>query len=163
MSEQRTPPSSQPPQRQPGGLSTDDVKKQVDQTLNQLGIDQNIALKVLIVSAVAGVVAALLDEILGLPTGSLYFTFGWFVAALCGPVYAFYLGHDNLAGVISSAVAGAVAFLVWFIVTELIGSEYGLSYGLNVFKAIITGAIVGLVGFGWFAGLRRLPDRILPR
>jgi hypothetical protein len=159
MSEQQTPPPSQPS----GGLSTDDVRRQVDQTLNQLGIDRDIALKVLIVSAAAGLVAALLDEIIGLPTGSLRFVFGWFVPALCGPVYAFYLKSDNLAGLISSAVAGAVAFLVWFLVTELIGEKYGLSYGTNILKAIITGAIVGLVSFGWFAGLRRLPDRILPR
>ena len=43
---------------------------------------------------------------------------------------------------------------------EIIGSKYGLSYNLNVFKAILTGAIVGLIGFGWLWVLRTVPSKL---
>jgi hypothetical protein len=136
--------------------------RQVEDVVDQLGIDLNLGIKVLIVAAVSGLVAAVLDEVLGLPTGSLRFTFGWMIAALNGATYAFFKNHDDRAGLIMSAVAGLVAFLLWYIVTEIIGGDFGLSWGLNVFKAIVTGIIVGLIGFGWFALIRRLPEKLVP-
>jgi len=160
----RTPPPGpgQPirsPRRAPSSAS---AMRQVEDVVDQLGIDLNLGIKVLIVAAVSGLVAAVLDEVLGLPTGSLRFTFGWMIAALNGATYAFFKNHDDRAGLIMSAVAGLVAFLLWYIVTEIIGGDFGLSWGLNVFKAIVTGIIVGLIGFGWFALMRRLPEKLVP-
>ena len=86
----------------------------------------------------SGLVAAVLDEVLGLPTEALRLTFGWMIAALNGANYAFFKRHDDRAGLLMSAVAGLVAFVMWFIVMEIIGGDFGLSYGLNVFKAIVT-------------------------
>ena len=87
---------------------------------------------------------------------------GWMIAALNGANYAFFKRHDDRAGLLMSAVAGLVAFVMWFIVMEIIGGDFGLSYGLNVFKAIVTGIIAGIIGFGWFAIMRKLPDKLIP-
>lgn len=164
-SEPQTPPSSGPgkPIRNPRGASSSaGVMRQAEDAVAQFGVDLNLAVKVLIVAAVSGLAAAVLDEVLGLPTSSLRFTFGWMIAALNGATYAFFKHRDDRAGLVMSAVAGLVAFVVWFIVMEIIGGEFGLSWGLNVFKAIVTGIIGGLIGFGWFALLRKLPDKLIP-
>ena len=54
-------------------------------------------------------------------------------------------------------VAGLVAYLVWYIVSEIIGTVYAM----NIFKAMVSGALAGMLGFGWLALLHRLPDRLL--
>jgi hypothetical protein len=136
---------------------------QAEGMLAQLGIDINLAAKALILAVVAGIVAALLDEILGLPTTSLRLAFGWFVPVLAGMTYALLKGKENVPGLIVGAVAGWFAFLFWFIVMEIIGGEFSLSWGMNVFKVTISGIIMGLLGVGWLALVRILPERIIPR
>jgi len=141
--------------------------------LKQLGINTDLAIKVLIIAVVSGVLAALLDRILGLPVGGLAFTFGWIIAALNGATYAFYSGSYTLSGLIMAALSGVVALIPWYLLTELIGREefdeysQALAYAgwfseLNILKVILTGIIVGMLGFGWFAMLRRLPEKFMP-
>jgi hypothetical protein len=137
--------------------------KQAQAMMQQAGIDLEIAVKVLALAVVSGIMAAFLDEILGLPTNALRFTFGSLLAALNGPTYLILKGKPDLAGAIAAAVAGLLAFMFWFIIMEIIGGEFGPSYGLNIFKVWITGIIVGLLGFGWVAGLHYLPKDILSR
>jgi len=176
MSENQTPsqpqPQSQPPR--PQGSQADEVMQQAQQMVTQLGIDINTGILVLILAAVSAIVAALLDEILGLPTGALAFTFAWFVGALNGPTYAVLKNAYNLPGLIMSAVTGLVTLLVWFIVTEIITGDLKYSDSphylfrfwfddLNVLKAMLTGAIVGMLGFGWFVLLQRLPKDLVSR
>ncbi len=160
MSENQTPPS---PQGKPSqGRQADEVMQQAQQMVTQLGIDINTGIMVLVLAVVSAIVAALLDEILGLPTNALLFTFGWIVAALNGPTYAILKGAYNLPGLIMSAVAGLVAFLVWYIAYDIVSNSY-LTYNFNVFKTILTGAIVGVVAFGWIVLLHRLPKNLLSR
>jgi hypothetical protein len=172
MSQDNRPDTNGPPTPPPGPgkpiynprstPSRASAMRQVEDIVDQLGINPNLGIKVLIVAVVSGLAAAVLDKVLGLPTEALRFTFGWVIAALNGATYAFFKNHDDRAGLIMSAVAGLVAFVVWFIVMEVIGGEFGLSYGLNIFKAIVTGIIAGLIGFGWFALMRKLPDKLIP-
>ena len=156
------PPTGSKSSRNLQAPQVDEVRRKATAALVGAGIDVPVAIQVLIFSAVGGLLAALLDEILGLPTGALWFMFGWFVAALCGATYALIKNSVGLPAAIMSLVAGGVAFLLYFLLMEIIGEEYGWTYTLNVFKALITGAIVGLIGYGWFALAKWLPAK-LPR
>lgn len=131
--------------------------------MQQAGIDLELAAKVLVLAAVSGLLAAFLDEILGLPTNVLRFSFGWMIAALSGAAYLVLKGKPDLGGLIVAGAAGLVALTFWFIIMEIIGGEYGLSFGMNIFKAWLTGIISGLLGYGWVAGLNYLPKDILSR
>ncbi|MBN1967399.1 MAG: hypothetical protein JW910_22285 [Anaerolineae bacterium] len=152
-------PPAQAPAPQRSQIQMNDILKQLEGLVAQLNIDLNMATKVLVFALLAGIVGALLDEVLSLPTNALVFTFGGLVAALVGPAYAFFKKKDDLPGLIMAAVGGLVTLLVWFIVMEIISD----TWGLNVFKIMLTGAIVGMISFGWFALLRILPDKFLPR
>ncbi len=67
-----------------------------------------------------------------------------------------------------------MTFLVYFVIFEIITgtmktfpsniSDLFEAWvdSLNVGKSILSGLVAGLVGFGWFALLRRLPAKILP-
>jgi uncharacterized membrane protein YvlD (DUF360 family) len=155
--------------RPAANVDTAKLMKQVGDAYSRLKIDRNIALKVLLVAVISGILAALIDRILDLPTTALIFTLGWFIAVLNGPLYAFFKGKDDLAGVVMAAVAGFVALLAWFIITKLIGDRdlgYNITYNpadaYNLLKVLLDGVLLGLLGFGWFAGLRRLPAKFLP-
>lgn len=163
MSEERKP--TETPSGQQAALD------QAQDMLKRAGIDINTAIKALILAAVSGLVAALLDAVIGLPTGALAFAFGWFVAALNGPSYAFFTERYKLDGLIMSAVSGLVTLLVWFVVAKIVlgDPEFGDNMyvywvdDLNILKAMIGGLIVGMLGFGWFVLLRRLPEKLIPR
>ncbi len=124
---------------------------------SNLGIDVPLAVNTLIIAFVGAVVAAVLDVVIGLPTEVLRLTLGWLVAALAGATYSFYTRGYRTPAIIMAAVNGMVAMLVYFVVYELIGDEFGLTWQMNVFKALVTGFVLGLVGFGWFYILRRIP------
>jgi hypothetical protein len=166
MSEEKKPrqrpAASQQQSPPPGGPQMQAAMRQAQNTLNQLGIDNDAAIKTLLVAVVFGLVGAILDKILELPTESLLIYFGVWAAVLCGPVYAFFMGRDNLAGVVMAALTGFVALLVWWIVTKLIGDRgedpftYNPADMYNLLEVLLTGVIAGLLGFGWFALLRRL-------
>jgi uncharacterized membrane protein YvlD (DUF360 family) len=140
------------------------VQKQTQEVLDRFGIEIDLAIKVLIAAVVFGLVAAVVDRVLSLPTDALAFLFGWIVAAVNGPTYAFLKGKDNLAGVIMSAVNGFIALLAWWIVAKILGGQVVSKLEadqLNFWKVLLDGVILGLVGWGWFALLRRLPARLL--
>jgi hypothetical protein len=155
-------------------VQAQDAMKQARAVMDQLGIDLNIAVKVLLVAVLSGVLGLIIDKILGFPTKTFFFTFLWILAALNGPTYAFFKGKEDLAGLVMSAVAGIVTFLVYFVIFEIITgdmkafpadlSDFFEAWvdSLNVGKSILSGLVAGLVGFGWFALLRRLPAKILP-
>jgi uncharacterized membrane protein YvlD (DUF360 family) len=140
------------------------VQKQTQEVLDRFGIEVDLAIKVLIAAVVFGAVAAIVDRILSLPTSALVFLFGYIVAAVNGPTYAFLKGKDNLAGIVMAAVDGFIALLAWWIVAKIIGGQVESKYvadALNFWKVLLDGVILGLVGWAWFAVLRRLPARIL--
>lgn len=143
------------------------VQKQTEEVLNRFGIEIDLAIKVLIAAIVAGLVAALVDRIFALPSKYLVFMFGYIVAAVSGPVYSFLKGKENLAGAIMAAVAGFIAFLAWWILRKILGDQsegvfkYNPADQWNFWKVLLDGVILGLVGWGWFAVLRRLPARLL--
>jgi uncharacterized membrane protein YvlD (DUF360 family) len=143
------------------------VQKQTEEVLNRFGIEIDLAIKVLIAAIVLGLVAALVDRIFALPSKYLVFFFGYIVAAVSGPAYSFLKGRENLAGAIMAAVTGFIAFLAWWILRKILGDQsegvfkYNTADQWNFWKVLLDGVILGLVGWGWFAVLRRLPARLL--
>jgi uncharacterized membrane protein YvlD (DUF360 family) len=143
------------------------VQKQTQEVLDRFGIEIDVAIKVLIAAVVFGLVAALVDRIFALPSKYLVFFFGYIVAAVNGPTYSFLKGKDNLAGLIMAAVDGFIAFLAWWILRKILGDQsegvfkYNTADQWNFWKVLLDGVILGLVGWGWFALLRRLPARLL--
>jgi len=159
----------QQPQPSPGEsqIQAEEVRQQAQQVLDQLGIDTNVAVKVLIVAGVSALIGAVIDRIFELPTGTLFFSFGGLIAALNGPTYQFFKGRESLGATVMSAVAGFAGLLVWWIVTKIIGDRdlarnitYNPADSYNLFEVLITGVVVGLLSYGWFALLRRLPDKL---
>lgn len=150
---------SLPPRPTGPAISSGDFwRMRSDNLLAQLGIDGRLAGRVLIIAVIAAALGAVLDEILGLPGTSLRASFGGtLVAGLSGLSYAYFKGREDAPGLIMAAVAGLVAYLVWYIVSEIIGTVYAM----NIPKAMVSGALAGMLGFGWLALLHRLPDRLL--
>jgi len=174
------PPASEPPPANnirslpprptgPAISSGDFWRMRSDNLLAQLGIDGRLAGRVLIIAVIAAALGAVLDEILGLPGTSLRASFGGtLVAGLSGLSYAYFKGREDAPGLIMAAVAGLVAYLVWYIIREIAGpgtpaEEYIAFSGtaMNIPKAMVSGALAGMLGFGWLALLHRLPDRLL--
>jgi hypothetical protein len=129
--------------------------QQAQGLLNQVGVEVDTAVKVLILAVAFGVIGAIIDKVLELPTKSLYIEFGFWAAILNGPTYAFFKGKLDLAGVVMSAVAGFVGLLVWWIVIKIIW-DYSIADFYTIPEVLLTGVIAGLIGFGWYALLERL-------
>jgi ABC-type xylose transport system permease subunit len=151
-----------------------DVQKRAEDMLHQLGIDIPMAITVLVLALVSGLVAGIIDAVLEMPDfssnsngnldGNLLF-FGAFIVVLNGATYAFLKKKDDVPGAIMAAVAGFVTFLFWWIVTKIMGDQEiarGFSINpadaFNLLEVIFDGVILGLIGFGWFMLLKRLPD-----
>lgn len=132
---------------------------------NLLEIESDLATKTLIVAAVSGVIAALIDRIIDLPTMSFLFAFSEFMVALNGPTYALFKGKDTLGGAVMGAVNGVVTLFLWWITAKMIGTAklVNPADAYNVVRLFWKGALVGLVGFGWFALMHHLPDIPLPK
>lgn len=142
-----------PPRPARPAISTAEWLRRSEGWLSQLGIDSGMATRVTLIAIIAGVLGALLDEILGLPGMTLRTSFGGtLVAALSGLSYPYYKGREDLPGLIMAAFAGLVAFLVWYLVTEIVGDAF-----LNVPKAMVSGIFAGMIGFGWLALLHAIP------
>lgn len=134
---------------------------QAQRVLDQLGIETGLGLQVIIIALVSGVIAALIDRILDLPTDTLVFMFGWgLIAALNGPLYYILKGKESLAATVMSAVSGFLALLAWWIVTKLVGERdfgYNPADQYNLLELLVSGIVVGLLSYGWFVLVRRLP------
>lgn len=144
-----------------------DVQKRAQDVLAQLGIDTPIAIIVLVLALASGLIAAILDRILELPADSLPVLLGGFIAVINGPTYAFLKKKDDRAGAIMAVVAGIVALLIWWIVTKIIGDQdmgYNFTYNpadaWNFGEVLLDGLLLGLLGYGWFVLLKRLPSMI---
>ncbi len=147
-----------------------EAMQQAERVANQLGIDINAGLVAVVVAIVSGIVTAILDRLFKLPTGTFMFAFGvgaGMIAVINGPVYALLKGgKDSLAGVIMAVISGFVALLFWWITTKIIGDRdmgyYTLNYadGYGFFKILLSGILGGLIGYGWYALVRRLPTRL---
>jgi hypothetical protein len=157
------------------------VLQQAQNFVKQLGIDTDIAIKVLILAVASGVLSAVLDRVLGLPVGGLAFTFGWIIVALNGASYSVFKEGTDLGGLVMAIVSGLATALLWFVVAKLISEdikEFNKSVAdmaenspqryafvfwlneLNILKVMLAGIIGGLLGFGWLALLRRLPKKL---
>jgi hypothetical protein len=143
-----------------------DVMQRAQGLLAQAGIEIPLAIKTLVIALVSGLLAAIVDTLFELPTSALVFTFVGFIAVLNGASYAFYKGKENLAGVIMAGVNGFVTLLIWWIITKIIGErgndffKYNPADAYNVGKVFLDGILMGLIGIGWFALLRRLPSSL---
>jgi len=154
------------------------ARAQMQATLSKAGISLNLAVMVLLLAVVSGVVAALLDTILGLPAGLMSFTFGGFAAALVGMSYPLLRGKVDLGGLAVAAVGGLVTMVIWFILSEILIGEpdpktiddinsrliYKSWFNeyLNILKALLAGIWLGLAGFGWYALIPFLREKVQP-
>jgi hypothetical protein len=150
------PAARRPPVPKPQPEQVQAAMGQAKSALDQMGIEIDTAVKVLLLAIIYGVLAAVVDKIIDLPTQTLFFAFGWWAAVLNGPTYMFFKGKENLAGLVMSAVAGFIGLLAWWIVAKIISSAYTFADAYNFFKVLLTGVIAGLLGFGWFVVLERL-------
>ncbi len=139
----------------PALRSSEYWRRRSDNLLVQLGIDGSLAARALLLAAVLAAIGALLDEILGLPGETLRVSFGGtLVAGLSGLSYGFFKGRADLPGLIMAAVAGLVAYVVWYVVKDIIGVA---GFEMNLFKAIFSGLLAGILGFGWLVLLHEAP------
>jgi hypothetical protein len=141
------------------------AQTQVQRVLDQLGIETGAGLQVIIVALVSGVVAALIDRILDLPTDALVFMFGWgLIAALNGPLYYLLKGSkESVAATVMAAIGGFLALLAWWIITKLVGERdfgYNPADQYNLLELLVSGVVVGLLSYGWFVLVRRLPGLV---
>ncbi len=164
------------PKRQMPNIQADQMQRQAQEALARFDISLNSAVLVLILAAVSGILAALVDNILGLPWGILNLTFGWFVAVLSGMTYPMIKGKADLGGLMVAAAAGLVTMFFWFILAEImISDKYSytdinsrLVYRgwfneyMNPFKAILAGIVLGMIGFGWYALIPFLRSKLQP-
>lgn len=136
------------------------------------GIDPRLGGTALGLAAVAGLLAALLDGVLGMPGSFMPFALGWGVALLVGPAYAIMRQRVDRGAWIMALAAGAVALLFWFILSQITAGEANAADGdftardihaywfeeeVTLPKALWSGAILGLLGLGWYALLPRVP------
>lgn len=138
------------------------AQAQAQRILDQLGIETGLGLQVIIVALVSGAIAALIDRILDLPTDALVFIFGWgLIAALNGPLYYLLKGSkESVAATVMAAVGGFLALLAWWIVTKLVGERdfgYNPADQYNLLELLVSGVVMGLISYGWFVLVRRLP------
>ncbi len=144
--------------------------QQAERMITQLGIDINAGLVAVLVAVASGIVTGIFDRLFKLPTGTFLFAFGvgaGMIAVINGPVYAMLKGgKDSLAGAIMAVVSGILALLFWWITTKIIGDyksgpftyNYADHYGF--FKILLSGIVGGLIGYGWYALVRRLPTKL---
>ena len=111
-----------------------------------------------------GIIAALIDAVIQLQTATPWFMFGMgLISALNGPTSIFAKGKESIAATVMSAVTGFVALLAWWIITKIAGERdygYNPADALNLLEVLVCGVVVGLLSYGWFVLLRRLPSRI---
>jgi len=139
----------------PALRSSEYWRRRSDNLLVQLGIDGSLAARALLLAVVLAAIGALLDEILGLPGDTLRVSFGGtLVAGLSGLSYGFFKGRADPPGLIMAAVAGLVAYVVWYVVKEIIGVA---GFEMNLFNAIFSGLLAGILGFGWLVLLHEIP------
>jgi len=136
------------------------------QSQEQLGFDTKVGIQVIVVAVVSGIIAALVDRLVDLPTDTLVFMFGWgLIAALNGPLYYFLKGNKgSVAATVMSAVSGFLALLAWWIVIELVGdstTSYVVAESLNLLEMVVSGVVVGLLSYGWFVLMHWLPGKIV--
>ncbi len=141
------------------------AQAQAQRILDQLGIETGLGLQVIIVAVISGIVAALIDRILDLPTEALVFMFGWgLIAAFNGPLYYLLKGNkESIAATVMAAVSGFLALLAWWIVTKLVGERnfgYNPADQYNFLELLVSGVVMGLVSYGWFVLVRRLPGLV---
>ena len=144
--------------------------QQAERMITQMGIDINAGLVAVIVAVVSGIVTGILDRLFKLPTGTFLFAFGvgaGMIAVINGPVYAILKGgRDSLASAIMAVVSGILALLFWWITTKIVGDyksgpfTYNYADHYSLVKILLSGILGGLVGYGWFALIRRLPARL---
>jgi hypothetical protein len=125
--------------------------------LSQFGLDMGLVLKAVVIAVVSGILAALLDEILGLPADALFVTAGGMVGALNGATYACFKRCYDRSGLAAGIVMGWLATMIWFFTLQIVAGDSSLIAGLDWFEVTITGLVAGAAGFGWFSAVHALP------
>ncbi len=140
--------------------------------MRTLGIDPQEAGTALGLAIIAGLVAALLEGLLGIPGPYLIFALGAGIAMLTGPSYAMMRQRVDRGAIVMAILAGALTLLAWYLLSLLTAGEpdymdrsvtdrdyYAAWFDemANVPKSLLSGALLGLIGLGWYALLPRVP------
>lgn len=126
----------------------------------QFGLDITLVGRSLVIALVTGIVAALIDEGLGLPSGVVFLTAGSIVGALNGATYACFKRCHDRAGLVIGIVSGWLATFAWFLALDVFAHSSPLIFGLDWFEVTITGLLTGLLGFVWSSVTHAIPSRL---
>lgn len=158
--------------RSPRGFSLPAALGPVGKTMRTLGIDPQEAGTALGLAVIAGLVAALLEGLLGIPGPYLIFALGAGIAMLTGPSYAMMRQRVDRGAIVMAALSGALTLLAWYLLSLLTAGDpnymdrnvtdrdyYAAWFDdmANVPKSLLSGALLGLIGLGWYALLPRVP------
>lgn len=127
--------------------------------VSQFGLDLTLLSQTGIIALVSGILAAILDELLGLPMNNLAFTLGGMIGTLNGLTYASLKRCVDRACLGTGILNGWVAYMAWYFTLQIITSDSSLIAGTDWFEATITGIVAGALGVGWFAVAFLLPKR----
>jgi ABC-type branched-subunit amino acid transport system permease subunit len=119
--------------------------------LERAGIDVPTALKSLMLASIIGILAGFF----GMVSPKHALIFAGAAIALNGFTYSFFKREEDIAGLTVSLASGLVAAIFWLILTAISGNDYTHT---NFVQTIVFGLIFGLIGFGWLALLRALPE-----
>lgn len=142
MSEsQNTPPG------EPRELSSKDYSEDL---LSQFGLDVKMLVRAIVIAVVSGILAAVLDEALSLPTQNVAFTLGGVIGVLNGLNYSCFKRCADGACFSTGVLNGWLATMAWYFTMQIIVDDAILIAGMDWFEATITGIVAGAVGFAWF-------------
>ena len=126
---------------------------------SQFDLDRNLVFQTFAIAVISGIVAAMIDEVLGLPARNLAVTAGGMIGALNGMTYASLKRCHDRSCLVTGLVNGWLAYMVWYFALQAIGRNSGLIVGQNWFEATLTGLVTGGLGFGWVMVVQLAPRR----
>lgn len=127
--------------------------------ISQLGLDLTLLSQAGLIAILSGILAGILDELLGLPMNNLALTFGGMIGTLNGLTYASMKRCIDRACLGTGIVNGWLAYMTWYFTLQIITSDSSLIAGTDWFEATITGIVAGALGVVWFAVAYMLPSR----
>lgn len=125
--------------------------------LGQFGFDTSLVVQTLVVALLSGIVAALLDEGLGLPGANVALTFGGMIGVLNGLTYACFKRCADRTCLTTALVNGWLATMAWYLTLRIVVSDAALIAGMDWFEATITGIVAGALGYLWYTVMHAVP------
>lgn len=141
----------------PGARRELSPKDYSEDLLGQFGFDTALVVQTLAIALLSGIIAALLDEGVGLPGENVALTFGGMIGVLNGLTYTCFKRRADRTGIVTALVNGWVATMAWYFTLQIVVSDAVLISGMDWFEATITGIVAGALGYAWFTIIHSVP------